>query len=135
MSANALISTYTAANQALAAPPGPPFTLPLAASVVALGLANVAKINGVKFANGGIFKGGIPGVDSIPATVQRNEIIAPTSSFDEVVEGTARQRGFVKEDEEGVSGKTITVVLEPKDDLINFIQQQIIEVEIQNTGV
>lgn len=135
LSANAIISTYTAATQALASPPGPPFTFGLSASVVALGLANVARINKVKFADGGIFTGGIPGVDSINAVVQQKEIIAPVRSFDEVVEGTARERGFVKEEEGTGNGNMITVVLEPKDDLINFIQQQIIEVEIQNTGV
>ena len=129
-----MISTYSAATQALATPPGPPVTIPLAASVTALGLANVAKINGVKFAEGGMFKGGIPGVDSIQALVQQKEIIAPVSSFDEVVEGTARERGFVKEDEEG-GVKKIQIELIPKDDMINFIQQQIIEVELQNTGV
>jgi len=131
---NAIISTYTAATQALSSPPGPPFTIPLAASVTALGLANVARIKGAKFANGGIFKGGMPGIDSIPAVVQRNEIIAPTSSFDEVVEGTARQRGFVKEGEVSQGG-TIRVILEPVGDLINFIEQKMIETKILNTNV
>jgi len=135
LSANALISTYTAVNQALAQPPGPPHTIPLASSIGVLGLANVAKINSVGFADGGMFMGGIPGIDSIPATVQQGEIIAPTKSFDEVVEGTARQRGFTREDEGGGSGGMITVVIEPKDEMINFIQQQIVEVELQNTGV
>ena len=91
LSVNALISTFTAANQALASPPGPPFTIPLVASVVAMGLANVAKINGANFQDGGIFTGGIPGVDSIPARVQQNEIIAPTQNFEEVI-GSVRAK-------------------------------------------
>ena len=52
-SADTAINTYKAATQALAVPPGPPFTIPLAASVVGIGLANLAKINGVTFADGG----------------------------------------------------------------------------------
>lgn len=53
----ALTSTYTAATQALASPPGPPITIPLAASVVAQGLANVARINRQSFAGGGVVDG------------------------------------------------------------------------------
>jgi TP901 family phage tail tape measure protein len=53
----ALTSTYTAATQALASPPGPPVTIPLAASVVAQGLANVARINRQSFADGGVVDG------------------------------------------------------------------------------
>lgn len=132
---NAIISTYTAATQALASPPGPPFTIPLSASIAALGFANVAKIKGAKFAEGGVFKGGIPGVDSIPAVVQRNEIIAPTSSFDEVVEGTARQRGFVRPEEASSTGNTITILLEPVGEFVNFFERKIIEARVQNTGI
>lgn len=136
-SVNALISTYTAANQALSSPPGPPFTIPLAASVVALGLANVQRIQSAKFREGGVFTGGLAGVDSIPATVQRNEIVAPTKSFDEVVEGVARQRGAIfPEDRQATNNQsTVTVVLEPKGDFINFIEQKIVEARTQNTGI
>ncbi len=91
LTTNALISTYTAANQALATPPGPPYTIPLMASVIAMGLVNVAKINGAKLAKGGVYTGGIPGVDSIPAVVQRGEITAPVESFDEVI-GSVRAK-------------------------------------------
>lgn len=132
---NALISTYSAANQALATPPGPPFTIPLAASVAALGLANVAKIKGAEFADGGMFMGGIPGVDSIPAVVQQREIIAPTRSFDEVVEGTARQRGFTREDDEGAGGGTLRIELVPTGDFVDVLEQRIIERRINNTGL
>ena len=62
LSAQALMSTYSAAAQAIAAPPGPPWSFALAASTVAMGLANVAKINGVGFATGGVVGGfhGLP---------------------------------------------------------------------------
>lgn len=132
---NAIISTYTAINNALASAP-PPANFALAASVGALGFANVARIKGAKFAKGGMFTGGIPGVDSIPAVVQRNEIVAPTKSFDEVVEGTARQRGFVPADEGGGGEPgVVKVILEPAGDFINFIEQKIIEARVQNTGI
>lgn len=134
LSANALISTYSAASQALATPPGPPYTFPLAASVVALGIANVAKINSVGFAQGGIFKGGIPGVDSINALVQKDEIIAPTSSFDEVVEGTARQRGFTKSGENG-GGSVQEVLVGFTDNAIEIIEQKILERRALGTGL
>jgi len=51
----AVISTYLAANKALASAP-PPFGAILAGITVAQGLLNVAKINGVKFANGGLMQ-------------------------------------------------------------------------------
>ena len=94
----AIWSTYSAATQALASPPGPPFTIPLAASVVAMGIANVAKITGA--ADGGMVTSGISGsVDTEPYLLARGEIIAPAKSFDEVIEGVARQRGYVKQEE------------------------------------
>lgn len=70
LTANAAMATYSAASQALAAPPGPPWSFALAASTVAMGLANVAKINGVGFANGGVvggFVGATPGPDNTTA--------------------------------------------------------------------
>jgi len=70
LSAQAVMNTWVGATAALAPPPlglGPVFGIPLAASVVAMGLANVAKINGVGFANGGVvggFVGATPGQDN-----------------------------------------------------------------------
>jgi hypothetical protein len=55
-SSEALISTYLAANKALASAP-PPFGAILAGITTAKGLINVAKINGAKFERGGIFGG------------------------------------------------------------------------------
>ena len=103
LATNALISTYTAANQALSSPPGPPFTIPLVASIVGLGLANVAKIKGANFAEGGMFTGGIPGVDSINARVQQGEIVAPVQNFEEVI-GSVRAKREAEELTGGESG-------------------------------
>jgi len=51
-SADALMNTYKGANLALGTYP-PPFSYLAAAATIATGLANVAKINGAKFAHGG----------------------------------------------------------------------------------
>lgn len=95
--AQAIRQTYLAATSALAPPPvgaGPLFGPALAASTVALGLAQVAKI--VAANNGALVTGGQTGVDNQPFLLSKGEIVAPAKSFDEVVEGTARQRGFTK---------------------------------------
>jgi hypothetical protein len=100
--AQTLVATEQAATLALAQPPGPPTTLPLAAAARGKGLASVASIVASSiggFANGGLVSGGIPGIDSVPILAQQGEIVAPPKSFDEVVEGTARQRGFVQGNE------------------------------------
>lgn len=73
--AQAIVNTYSAANQALAAPPGPPWNLPLVASVVALGLSNVARISQQKYAMGGIVPGSSFSGDQVPARVNSGEMI------------------------------------------------------------
>jgi hypothetical protein len=78
MTANALVSTYAAATQALKAPPGPPWSFALAASTVAMGLANVAKINSQSFATGGVvggFTGASMGMDNTTANVRTGEMV------------------------------------------------------------
>jgi CII-binding regulator of phage lambda lysogenization HflD len=51
--AEAIASTYAAANYALRNPPGPPISFATAAVTIAAGLANVARINNIGFAEGG----------------------------------------------------------------------------------
>ena len=78
----ATVATYSAATQALASPPGPPVTIPLAASVIAQGLANVARINNLSFANGGVvggFQGSTSGQDTTTANVRRGEMFLNAS--------------------------------------------------------
>lgn len=60
----ATIATYAAANNALASVPYPA-NIVAAASTIALGLANVAKISGAKFEQGG-FVGGMNGASAGP---------------------------------------------------------------------
>jgi hypothetical protein len=57
LTSQAVMNTYAAANNALATPAPYPLPAIFAASTIALGLANVAKINGVGFQTGG-FVGG-----------------------------------------------------------------------------
>jgi hypothetical protein len=73
--ATATVSTYTAATNALA-DTRPAFLGPaVAASIVALGLANVAKIAGAKFATGGIVSGYSTSGDRVPVLVNSGEMI------------------------------------------------------------
>jgi TP901 family phage tail tape measure protein len=97
MIADATISTYAAATKALAAPPGPPWSVALASSIVALGLANVAKIAGVGFQNGGVvggFNGSSVGPDNTIAQVRTGEMILNSSQqrnlFDQINSGELR---------------------------------------------
>ena len=69
--AETVTSTWTAATKALAAPPGPPATIPMAAAVAAMGLANVARISATSFgggaAGGGGGGGGVPLIGASPS--------------------------------------------------------------------
>lgn len=94
--AEAIRNTYRGATLALATYP-PPFGAAAAASTVALGLAQVAKITAANV--GALVTQGQTGVDNQPFLLSKGEIVAPAKSFDEVIEGTARQRGFVKGDD------------------------------------
>lgn len=76
--ANATVSTYTAATQALSSPPGPPFTIPLSAAIVAQGLANIVKINRQSFASGGVvggFSGASVGQDNTVVNARVGEMM------------------------------------------------------------
>jgi hypothetical protein len=103
---SAVINTYQAANQALADPLTPPFLKPaLAASFVALGLANVARIAGAKFADGGIVGGTSMQGDRVPALLNSREMVLNMSQQRElfnVANGSSRSNssdviGAIKE--------------------------------------
>jgi hypothetical protein len=71
----ATISTYQGATNALA-DTRPAYLAPaMAASIVAIGLANVARIAGAKFASGGIVQGSSMRGDNIPVRVNAGEMI------------------------------------------------------------
>lgn len=104
---------------------GPALGVAAAGALIAFGIEQQGKIMG--FAKGGLAKGGTVGVDSIPAMVQNNELMAPPKSFDEVVEGTARERGFTKNDEDDESTDGIDVNISMNENLIDFIEVQVNE--------
>ncbi len=75
--AQSIVATQLAAAQALASPPGPPVTIPLAATAKTLGAINTAAIvaTAIKgFANGGIV-GATQGSDNQLATVRNGEMV------------------------------------------------------------
>jgi tape measure domain-containing protein len=74
--AEATANTYVAANNALASVPFP-WNVAAAASIVIEGLANVAKINDVKFATGAISVPGIGNTDSVSAKLTPGEMVVP----------------------------------------------------------
>lgn len=87
-SAQALIQTYVNATQAfgaLASIPvvGPALGALAAGAAIALGLRNVAKINSVGMATGGIVPSGYPN-DSYPARLTSGEMVIPPHSLSSV---------------------------------------------------
>lgn len=72
----ATIDTYAAANKALASAP-PPFNFALAAAVVAAGIANVAKISGVRMAQGGIVMPRAGGMQATIGEAGKAEAVIP----------------------------------------------------------
>lgn len=100
--ADATINGAKAVQLALGSAP-PPFNFVLAGLVGAASLVNIQKIASTKpptgAADGALVTGGKFGMDTEPFMLSKGEVVAPARSFDEVVEGTARQRGMVKGDE------------------------------------
>lgn len=78
---SAISSTYLAVTQALANPPGPPWSYVMAAGALATGMANVAQIKAQKFHTGGYVSGQQSGSmgglrdDEIPAILKKNEYV------------------------------------------------------------
>ena len=77
----AIASTYLAVTQALANPPGPPWSYVNAAAALTAGMANVATIKAQKFHTGGYVGGQYSGQmgglrdNEIPAILQKNEYV------------------------------------------------------------
>jgi hypothetical protein len=71
----AAINTAVGATKALTATPYPPVNIALMALTIAAGIAQEAIIASKPMAYGGVVTGGIPGVDSVPATLMPGEIV------------------------------------------------------------
>jgi len=100
--ATATIDGFAAVQKALASAP-PPINFALAAAVGAVTVANVAKIASSKpptgAFDGAMVSGGSGYKDDQPFMLSKGELVAPAKNFDQVVEGAAREKGFVKGDE------------------------------------
>lgn len=104
-----------------------------AAAAAAFGAEQISQVMGA--AQGGLISGGIPGVDSVPLLAQAGELVAPRSNFEEVIGSVRAQREAEKQAERGLvpsfgggqGGGVATVVLELRDDLVQFIEAKMIE--------
>lgn len=127
--ANATISGVQAVMVALASAP-PPFNFVLAGLVGAAAAVNIAKIASQSpptgAFDGALVTGGSGYKDDQPFMLSKGELVAPARNFDEVVEGAAKERGYVKRDEQSpsenqnMSGNTV-VTIELQDRAGEFI--------------
>jgi len=105
---------------------GPALGVAGAVAAVAFGAEQAGKVTSA--AQGGLMTGGIPGVDSIPTLTMPGELVAPTRNFDEVVNAVADSRlaesglGSV-----GGGGGSATIILQLKDELMDFIEARLVE--------
>lgn len=113
--ATATIDGIQAIQKAFASAP-PPLNFALAAAVGAVQAVNLSKIASAKpptgAADGALVTDGISGVDNQPFLLAKGEVVAPAKSFDEVVEGTARQRGFTKGGESSQTDALLRQILD-----------------------
>lgn len=106
---------------------GPALGVAGAVAAVAFGAEQAGKVTAA--ARGGLMTGGIPGVDSIPTMTMPGELVAPTRNFDEVVNAVAESRLA----ESGLgsfgsgAGGNATIILQLKDDLMDFIEAKLVE--------
>lgn len=75
--AQALVASYLAYNEALANPPGPPWSYGIAASALAAGMVQVANISSVKMAMGGMVLPSSGGTFANVAEAGRAEAVIP----------------------------------------------------------
>ena len=130
--ANAVNNTAEAVTLALKAPPGPPFNAPIVAATAAQGAIQVSPIAASAI---GLEKGGVAGNvfgarkgDRIPTVLSDGEIVAPRKNFDEVIEATARQRGFVpREETTGEGGGLAQIEISFTDEAAEFITAKQLE--------
>lgn len=130
--ANHAVNVPAAISKALASAP-PPFNFVLAGLVgtaMAVQGAQIASQKPPAFAEGGMVTGGIPNQDSVPATLMPGELVVPTKNFEEVVGAVQNQRA----NESGVGGGEIEVVLTMNDNVMDFIEAQVIERRALGTG-
>ena len=129
--ARAVMNTAAGVTQALGSFP-PPLSFALAASVAAAGAVQIATIKSQGFAKGGLAEGGIPGIDSIPAMIQRNEVIVPPkTSFQDLVDAG---RSFTTDGDEAGGSQNVNVQISFTEDAAEILTAQQIENESLGIG-
>ena len=131
---SAVVNTAKAITIALASAP-PPVNFALAAANAAAGAVQIAAIGAAAFGardgalvgDGGKFSG-----DRHPFMLEDGELVVPRRNFDEVVESTARARGFTNNEEGGASGNII-VEIDIKPEAAQFITAKQYENNILGT--
>ncbi len=124
----ATVDAYLAIQNALANVPYPA-NIAAAAGIGVMAFANVAKIAGIGFNEGGTLVGGGANRDSVPATLTKGETVITRDLTDKLGEYLDSRGGA-----SGASGRVI-VELSLKDSLIEFIEAKIIERQANNTSL
>lgn len=99
-----------------------------AAAAVAFGIENARKVTAM--ATGGVVRGGIPGVDSVPIMAMPNEIITPAQNHDEYIDAMAEKRGWRRPSAGGrgnQGGGTVTHVIEFRGDAARMLQVRTVQ--------
>jgi tape measure domain-containing protein len=128
--AQSIIATRLASAQALASPPGPPATFPLAAQVRAAGALNTAAIVAQTFtAQKGFSGGGSPFGESLVSTFTPREIVVPERFSEGIKRGEFSLESSKKKEGEG-SGGAMQVVIGFTDDAFEIIEEKLIERQV-----
>lgn len=125
----ATIDGYVAVQKTLAGPPGPPWTVALAASIGVMTAANVAKIAGVALAGGIDEVPGVGSADNYPAMLAPGERVVPSKTNKDLKQFLDQQQAG-----EGGSGR-MTVEIFLKEGLVEFIEAKILERQSLGTSL
>ncbi len=122
----ATIDGIAAVQKALASAP-PPFNFALAALVGVATAANIGKIASQSAPtgafDGALVTGGSGYKDDQPFMLSKGELVAPANSFDDVVEGTARARGFTQGDENSETNALLRELIEKQSNSNGIVVQ------------
>lgn len=104
---------------------GPALGIAAAIAVGAFGAERIANV--IAAEDGGIIRGGIPGVDSVPAMLMPGELVVPTRNYEEVVGAVVASRQPDTTRTEAQAPGFAEIVLTFKDDLGKFIEAKLVE--------
>lgn len=125
--ARAIMNTAEGVTKALSY--GPFLGPALAGAIGTAGAVQIATIQAQRFADGGMYTGGMVGVDSLPAMLQSGELVVPKRNFEEVVNAVSQAREF----EETGGQQSVEVTVGFTDDAFEIIEQKLLE--RRDTGV